>query len=220
MLIANDRKCTLHSASGHIAVVERFNFNTGDGVCGQSVAKGGDGRRQMEDVSFGHTSADGKVRVGAVFDGHGPRNGHVVAGIARDTLATMLQANSAMYTSWTIPDWSEWLLHVFDSMQVAVSAHRGSRTDWPGGSTATIIVELVGHGPSSDRVLLCANAGDTFGGFVTLRPRPNGAEGAEIVCGPPPKLQFLTTVHLRAVCAERAYGHSLGICVHHPGPWP
>ncbi len=123
---ADEQKGPSPNASASRSVNDSFDSQAGDGfcvcVCGQSVAKGGDVTRQMEDVSFGHTSANGRVRVGAVFDGHGAQNGNVVAGIARDTLARMLETNSSSYPSWTISDWSDWLRRVFDNM------HRSCRT--------------------------------------------------------------------------------------------
>ncbi len=56
-------------------------------------------------MAFTHESADGLIRVGAIFDGHGAANCATVARIARDCLREMLAAHSHAYSTWSAADW-------------------------------------------------------------------------------------------------------------------
>ena len=143
-------------------------------VCmGEAKQKGGNNSRAMEDIAFAFQTEDGRIRVGAIFDGHGEANGRLAAIAGRDVLFQLLNSNQTRLSGWSLHEWNEALGKVFDDMQAMISFRLcggpGPRSPPPsGGSTSSIIVELSSHGPSQERLVICANVGDSFGALLPL----------------------------------------------------
>jgi len=136
----------------------------------------------LEDSFLTFQSPNGRVVVGAVFDGHGGFNGVVAANTARELAAEFLEREGTACESWSVDEWSSRLTALFNVMHNEIrdrfvkekpsSEGAGSRfvdslgivravSGEPihGGSTASFTAVIRGD---DSLHIVCANVGDSM----------------------------------------------------------
>lgn len=74
----------------------------------------------QEDSYFSFSSANNKVIIGGVLDGHGGFNGMVASNIARDSALRFANENSTAMEHWSVDEWKHRLADLFDRMHTDI----------------------------------------------------------------------------------------------------
>lgn len=141
----------------------------------------------LEDAYFTFQSQNGRLVIGAVFDGHGGYNGVVAANTAREMAQMFMDKEGAACVGWSIEEWTEKLTGLFDAMHKEIRdrfmKERGANEAGAaryvdelgivrassgdpihGGSTASFTALVV---RDDCLMVVCANVGDSM---VLLTP--------------------------------------------------
>lgn len=171
----------------------------GDDFAYGSARKGG--KQYLEDAFFSFSSANNKIFIASVFDGHGGYNGMVAAATAREFSLDYFRKNSSSMEEWNVEDWKSKFVKLFSDIHIAIRErfikstsptdnHAGREVDSKGivrninngdpihgGSTGTVVALI--HESDGSSTAICANVGDSVALWAPLKP---GQEKYRFLC--------------------------------------